>query len=383
MPLIRVGYLTYGLDRKPTGIGRYSIELLRAMGMLRDDIELVLLTTEDADHHGLWRQFERHPLPGCARLPALLSWGNLALSAAIRRLDLDIVHDPNGIAPFFGPAWGARRMVTLHDAFAFVAPQSHNWLDNWRYRLLLPFAARAATAIVTCSACSQRDLARYLNIPSAAIHVIPEGVDPRFHPCIDRPSRTAVLATYGIHWPYLLYLGGINARKNIVRLIEAAALVRRDHPALRLVLVGGKQWRTEEIDQVLSRPDLADTVHCTGYAADSDLPALYSGAAAFVFPSLYEGFGLPPLEAMACGTPVVTSFNSALPEVVGAAALTVDPLSVQAIAGAIQLILTQPRLAAELRSRGLRRVHHYTWDLAAARMRDLYATGTAATAAYR
>src|SRR5262245_22531948 len=148
---MRIGYLTYGLDRAPTGIGRYAVELLRAMAKLRSCPEIVLLSTEGTDAHYLWDAFEHHNLPGCRLLPALLTIGNIALSSAIRRYKLDGIHDPNGIAPFFGPAAGARRITTLHDAFAYIYPEKHNWLDNWRYRWHLPYAARHADAVITVS----------------------------------------------------------------------------------------------------------------------------------------------------------------------------------------------------------------------------------------
>lgn len=362
MALLRVGYLTYGLDRKPTGIGRYSVELLRSMYRQSSEVEFVLLTTEGEDRHGLWQQFERHALPGCSRLPVLLSLGNLLLSDAIRRYRLDIVHDPNGIAPFFGPAYGASRIVTLHDAFAFVTPHTHNRLDNWRYRVQLPYAARAATAVVTVSQCSKRDLSHYLHIPDEHIHVIAEGVDTRFSPVADDRRREAVLARYGIKPPYLLYVGGISARKNIVRLIEAAVLVRRRHPEIRLVLAGSKQWRTASIDRALARADLDDTVYCTGYVDDDDLPSLYSGAEVFVFPSLYEGFGLPVLEAMARGVPVATSARGSLAEVAGDAAYVFDPTDVGAIRSAIERLLSDPAEAERLRAAGRARAAAFSWD---------------------
>lgn len=362
MALLRVGYLTYGLDRKPTGIGRYSVELLRSMHRQSSEVEFVLLTTEGEDRHGLWQQFERHALPGCSRLPVLLSLGNLLLSDAIRRYRLDIVHDPNGIAPFFGPAYGASRIVTLHDAFAFVTPHTHNRLDNWRYRVQLPYAARAATAVVTVSQCSKRDLSHYLHIPDEHIHVIAEGVDTRFSPVADDRRREAVLARYGIKPPYLLYVGGISARKNIVRLIEAAVLVRRRHPEIRLVLAGSKQWRTASIDRALARADLDDTVYCTGYVDDDDLPSLYSGAEVFVFPSLYEGFGLPVLEAMARGVPVATSARGSLAEVAGDAAYVFDPTDVGAIRSAIERLLSDPAEAERLRAAGRARAATFSWD---------------------
>lgn len=359
--LMRVGYLTYGLDRAPTGIGRHAVGLLRAMAALPNAPEIVLLTTEREDHHGLWTAFEHHPLPGCRLLPAVITLGNLALSYAARRYNLDVVHDPNGIAPFLGPSFGARRAVTIHDMFSYVVPETHNRLDVLRYRYMLPHAVRRTHCIMTNSRHSQADIARFLQLPPARIDVIPHAA-ARFSPVPDGRARAAVLARYGITPPFILYLGGINARKNIARLFEAYARLREHHPDVTLVVGGKRQWQTGAIDATFKRLALEDKVHFTGYVADADLPALYSAAAVFVFPSLYEGFGLPPLEAMSCGTPVVTSNVSSLPEVVGEAALTVDPYDVGALAAAIERALTDAALRAELRRRGFEQAKQFTWE---------------------
>jgi glycosyltransferase involved in cell wall biosynthesis len=390
---MRVGYLTYGLDRAPAGIGRYAIDLLRALAARPDQAEIVLLTTEREDQAGLWDAFEHHPLPGCHKLPALITAGNLALSQAIRRYRLDVVHDPNGIAPLLGPRMGARRVVTDHDAFAYVYPEAHNRLDNLRYRVMLPRALRNADAVLTDSDHSRRDIARFLAVPDDKIQVIACGVGPRFQPVPDGAARRAVLKRYGITSPYLLYVGGINARKNIAGLFEAFARLKardvrqaadtvrrasapvsagdRRSPTddsisrLKLVIAGKRQWQTGEIDATFRRLELAEHVHFTGYLADDDLPALYSAAELFVFPSLYEGFGLPPLEAMACGTPVVTSNVSSLPEVVGDAALLVDPHDVANLAATIERALADRTLWTDLRQRGLERARWFTWERAA------------------
>lgn len=371
---MRVGYVTYGLDRAPTGIGRYAIELLRALAALPNAPEIVLLTTEREDRHGLWQRFERHALPGCYLLPALLSVGNLALSRAIRRYDLDILHDPNGIAPFLGPKHGAKRLVTIHDAFAFVHPETHNRLDNWRYRMLLPWASRRADTVMTDSAHSRRDLEQHLKIEAARINVIPCGLDPHFTPVADCAARQHILDRYRIVAPYLLYVGGINARKNIARLFEAFAQVRADHPSVKLVIGGKRQWQTREIEATFERLALHDSVHFTGYVQDADLPSLYSAAEAFVFPSLYEGFGMPPLEAMACGAPVITSNVSSLPEVVGDAALTVDPYNIAELAGALRRVLADRELRSRLQQQGFVRARQFSWNRTARATYDLYAT---------
>lgn len=369
---MRIGYLTYGLDRAPTGIGRYAIEQLRALAALPGAPELVLLTTEAEDKHGLWDAFEHHSLAGCRLLPALMTLGNAAISLAARRYALEIVHDPNGVAPFLGPAAGARRIVTIHDAFAYVHPESHNRLDNWRFRWMLPAAAHRADMVLTDSDNSRHDLLRYLRLPDQRVQVIYCGVDAGFQPIADTPQRRAVLERYGIRPPYLLYLGGINARKNIAGLLAAYAQVREHYPAVQLVIGGKRQWATGPIDTALMQLGLEPYVHFTGYMADSDLPALYSAAEAFVFPSLYEGFGLPPLEALACGTPVITSNASSLPEVVGNAALMVDPFDVGALAVAIERALVDTTLRAELRRRGIERAAQLSWHGAARAMLEVY-----------
>lgn len=369
---MRVGYLTYGLDRKPTGIGRYAVELLHAMAALPNAPTFVLLTTEAKDSHGLWKEFEHHPLPGCRLLPALMTLGNLFLPLAIQHFKLDILHDPNGIAPFLGPALGTKRIVTIYDAFAYVFPETHNLLDNWRYRWMLPLSAKRAAAVTTISECSRQDLQRFLGLKE--IQLIPAALNPCFRPIPESPERSAILTRYGISQPYILYVGGINARKNIARLFEAFANLRKSHSNLFLVIAGKRQWQTAEIDATFQRLELEQAVHFTGYVADEDLPALYSAAKMFVFPSLYEGFGLPPLEAMACGTPVITANSSSLPEVVEDAALLIDPYDVAALTKAMQRVLTEPELAAELRAKGLIQAQKFTWARTAQETVHLYET---------
>lgn len=359
---MRIGYLTYGLDRSPTGIGRYSVELLKALCQLPGCSEIILLTTEKSDAFELWSNFEHHALPGCRMLPSLLTLGNAALSAAIKRYRLDLVHDPNGIAPFLGPGFGAKRIVTIHDAFAYVYPERHNRLDNWRYRYLLPKSAQRSDLVLTDSHHSARDIARYLHLPQTKIKPIPCAVSPAFSRVGDGPIRQSVLNRYQISLPYLLYVGGINSRKNIKGLFEAFSQVREHFPDLKLVIAGKRQWQTAEIDATFERLDLIKAIQFTGYVAEVDLPALYSAAEAFVFPSLYEGFGLPPLEAMACGTPVVTSNVSSLPEVVGDAALLINPSNVGEIAGAIEKVLIDRELRSELTERGLARSNLFSWE---------------------
>jgi len=191
--------------------------------------------------------------------------------------------------------------------------------------------------------------------------VIPEAAHTRYRP-MSLESVDPALKRYVIERPYILYVGSLEKRKNLPRLLEAYAYLRETLPGWKLVIVGGRKWKSDPIYKAVQRLGLEPHVIFTGFVAEEDLPALYNGADLFVFPSLYEGFGLPVLEAMACGTPVVTSNTSSLPEVAGEAALLVAPTDVKAIAAAMQRVLSEPDLAAELRRRGLERASQFSWE---------------------
>ncbi len=381
---MRIGYLTYGLDRNPGGIGRYALELLHVLASY-DNIHIVLLTTEREDIHGVWQQFEHHPLPGCRYLPMLMTLGHAEIALAAACYNLDLIFDPFTIAPFLGPRLGTRRIVTIHDTIAYH-DKTHNRLDRWRYRYMLPRILPHVDKVITVSNHSCSDIQSCWQVERERIHIVPEATHARFRPVPDSAERHTVLAYYDIPTPYILYIGGLNPRKNITGLLEAYAQVCNDYPE-RLVIVGKKEWKTSNIAPTIMRLGLEDAVHFTGYVNDEDLPTLYSAASLFVFPSFYEGFGLPPLEAMACGTPVVTSGTSSLPEVVhfdsspiddpsvvlsnvaalsdNDAAIMVNPHDSNEIAQGIRLILDTPALAAELRARGLKRAAHCSWERAA------------------
>jgi glycosyltransferase involved in cell wall biosynthesis len=208
---------------------------------------------------------------------------------------------------------------------------------------------------------SKADILRYLPVKAENVTVIPEAAGPSYRP-MDRAQSEEVLLRHGISFPYILYVGSIEARKNITRLLEAYAQIRGWSQKWKLVIVGATKWKYSPIFDTLQQLQLASAVHFTGHVADEDLPALYNGAAVFVFPSLYEGFGLPVLEAMACGVPVVTSNCSSLPEVAGDGAILVDPRDVNAIAAAIRRVLEELDLATGLRAKGLARARQFTWE---------------------
>jgi glycosyltransferase involved in cell wall biosynthesis len=204
------------------------------------------------------------------------------------------------------------------------------------------------------------------------IEVIAEGVDPALQPPIAARLR-AFRQRLGLTEPYILFVGTLEPRKNLARLVTAfERAVRASDLPHHLVLAGNRGWKNEALDQAIDASPCRERIHRVGYVSDADLPCWYAGAALVAYPSLEEGFGLPPLEAMACGAPVVTSNCSAIPEVVGEAALTVDPLDVEALASAMGRVLTEPALAEALRALGRIRAKQFSWEEVARRYRTVY-----------
>jgi glycosyltransferase involved in cell wall biosynthesis len=357
------GMIAYALDRAQSGIGRYTRELIAALGA--EGHAPVILS---AGSHRSYPQARR--LRASGLLPALLTLGQLEIGRVVNELGLELVHDPSGVmAHAFTPV---RRVVTVHDAFPFVTPATSTALERLIYRLWLPLALRRADAVITVSECSKRDILRYLPIQTEQVVVVPNAVSASYRP-LTAEEIAPGLGRHGLEPGYLLFVGSVEPRKNLLRLLEAFALARREANRARLVIVGARNaWIDSPVGAAVERLGLGDWVRFTGYVAEADLPALYNGAAGFAFPSLYEGFGLPVLEAMACGTPVVTSNVSSLPEVAGDAALLVDPCDTEALARSLQGLLTDADLRADLRERGLRRAALFSWGRTARETVEVY-----------
>jgi len=368
---LRVGLIVYGLDRPLTGISRYALELSGALGGLNEGPELVRLLAGRDDRPSSNDGSSTTSLRGCGRLPGLLTVGNLAIAATARWCGLDLIHDPTGVTPFLFGAGGARTVVTVHDVFAWSLPGTSTLLDTLIYRHWLPRVLPRVDAIITDSAISKMDIARYLDIGADRIRVVELGVSSRCRPS-GSSEQARVREQHGLPPCYVLSVGSIEPRKNLDRLLRAYHQLWQAGEHRALVVVGAERWRHSGIMQIVKELDLEQRVTFTGHVSDEDLPGVYSAADLFVFPSLYEGFGLPPLEAMACGTPVVCSNTSSLPEVVGDAAITVDPYDVEALAEAMRRVLSDADLANDLRQRGLERAAGFTWERTAKETVEVY-----------
>jgi glycosyltransferase involved in cell wall biosynthesis len=337
-----------------TGTEQYSWEVIEALGRL-DRRNHYLLYTNGLPTilPPLPPNFELRSIP----FPRL--WTHLRLSAEMAWRSPDLLFVPAHVLPLWSPK---RAVVTIHDLGYLHYPEAHPVARRLYLRVSTRWNALRATHIIADSAATSRDIVTHCGVPRSKISVVHLGVGERFKPITDPAHLQQVASDYGITTPYLLYVGTIQPRKNLERLIEAwAAYQPGARQDLTLVIAGKRGWLTDAIERRVHQLGIADRVHFTGYVADEDLPALLSGALAYLLPSLFEGFGLPVLEAQACGTPVLTSSTSSLPEVAGDAAVYVDPHDVASIRDGIARVCEDRELREQLRAAGLRRTADWSW----------------------
>jgi glycosyltransferase involved in cell wall biosynthesis len=352
--------LTIGVDAsrarvaQRTGTEQYSVALLHALMALETPHRWRLYApgSPPADLLPLPPRWEWRALP----FPRL--WTHVRLSWEMVRHAPDVLFIPAHVVPLIHPR---RTAATIHDLGYLHMPEAHpgrsrrylDWSTRW--------SVRAARQVIAVSSATKDDLVQTLHVPAEKIVVIHHGVRADFH----RPPESvtaATLARLAIPRPYILFLGTVQPRKNLQRLIRAFGRVVAAGLPHALVIAGRLGWLTEPIQAEVATQGLTERIHFTGYVADADVPALYAGADVFAFPSLYEGFGMPALEAMACGVPVVASNTTSLPEIVGDAGLLVDPLDEAAIADALIAILRDDTLRARLIAAGATRVAQFSWE---------------------
>lgn len=372
------------------GIGRYLHNLVRSLLKYNGGHSFLFLVHKGKntvlDLEGLstsvpWKFLH---LIRPERRIAPLYWflDRLLLSSALVKEGVDLFHATGFSEPYFAtvapsPHYGT--VLTVYDLIPWLFPTHYyrtpqaRLVRGYLYHLRLR-AVREADKIIVLSEASKRDLCALMGASGHKVMPIHLGLPKGLAPLCDEAQIGKVLPKYGIPQEYILYLGGLDYRKNLGRLMEAYANLLADRLwDGHLIIAGtGVKREVEKVRQMIQGLDLQARVLLPGFIADEDLPALYSGAKVFVFPSLYEGFGLPVLEAMACGTPVVTSDLSALPEVVGDAAMQVDPYDAQALAEAIVEVLKSERLRNEMRAKGLARVKSFSLEEEARKTLSVY-----------
>lgn len=348
------------------GISRYSYCLLQALRGDAGGHRVTALVGGSSVPAGLEETPTFRVLPSgwpSDRPAARIVWEQVVQPLLLRRLRPDVLHGLSYALPL---AHVGAMVVTVLDLSFLRFPQYFNRANRVYLGAMTRLAVRRARRVIAISEFTRTEIVRLLGVPPERVAVVHCGVDERFRPVRD----PAVLETFrrerGLPERFILYLGTIEPRKNLERLLDAYARIRRHLPH-KLVLAGGRGWKAEGVYARIAALDLERDVLLPGYVPMEEQPLWYNGADVYVYPSLYEGFGLPPLEAMACGTPVVASWTSSLPEVVGEAGVQVDPESVEDIVRGLRIVLEDPERRAALQAAGQERARPFTWEAAARR----------------
>jgi glycosyltransferase involved in cell wall biosynthesis len=357
---MKIGIDAHSAERDGTGNCTYTQNLILHLTKLDSKNEYLLFVTDR--NHPFYKEVEEIPNIRIVQIRRSPAWWRvfISLRRATYREKIDILH-----IQYFAPFTHRGCLVnTVHDLASFRFPEHFSLFERLMFQYLLPGSARKASLIFTASRTSKEDLVTLMRLPEEKIRVAYCGVSERFFSSIRDPETIRnVCAQYGLVGKFILYVGRIDPRKNITRLIQAYSDLRDkkliDH---KLAIVGKVHLEPEKLQSTLERSNYRDDVHLCGYVSDEHLPVLYSAADVFVYTSEFEGFGLPPLEAMACGTPVVASDISIFREILGDAALLVNPFDMESISSGIYKILSDDLLRNALIEKGRSRVRKFTWE---------------------
>lgn len=366
---MNIGIITSPMESIPS-LKVYITNLVKNLTIVdkENDYYLIHHSKMHLDVYGMNKEIVSDPPP---MIFGDLWWKYRSLSKDLKSYDLDLVHDTQGISTFFiknDPNY--KKVITIHDLSSLVFPKMHikGMLSD---RFLGKRTMKNADKIITVSKSTKDDLIKYFKAPEEKIKPIYLGVDEKFR-VLDKDRVRNFKMRYNLDFPFILYFGVLRSRKNIPTLIKAYNLLKKDGINHKLVIAGGKNQEYKKILNIVKDLNLERDVIFTGHMPDEVLPELYNAADLFVFPSLYEGFGLPPLEAMTCGTPVITSNTSSLPEVVGDAGLIFDPHDVHGLKDTINTVLNNSDLRTELVKKGLNRSKQFTWKKCAEETMNVY-----------
>jgi len=368
---MKVAIVSSFMDGRRTGVGNYTYNLVKGLQKIGKGKDLILVHFAKSPEE----TYKESKEVVVRKLPSKLT-EMLSLPSTLHRMSCDVVHFP----AFTGSqlrAYSATRVpivLTVHDLTPILFPEAHPTKSGLLWGKAFRSCAKFVSHWIAVSENTKNDLTSVLNVNPDNITVVPEAADERFKPITDKEEiKRYVFEHYGLQTPFILYVGTLEPRKNIPSLLKAFSILRERGYPHKLVLIGGKGWKYEEIFSTIDELKLENQIAIPGYVQDQDMVYFYNLADLFVYPSLYEGFGLPPLEAMSCGAPVITSSKSSLPEVVGDAALLVDPLDVDALAVAIESVLANKELRTELSERGLKRAKFFSWEKTAEQTWSIYA----------
>lgn len=356
---MRIAFNTLPMKQDLLGIGNYIKLLLHYLARIDRKNEYVLYVSKENFSHveGLGSNFDYEFAP--TNRPLRVWWEQMVLPRNLERRRVDVFHGPFMVTPLLKRC---AYVTTIHDMCCFITPDRQPLAWGSYMRILIPQVARRADRIIAVSESTKRDIGQLLRIADDKITVIHHGVEDRFHPIEEGTYLEEVRKKYLLPDKFILFVGWVSPFKNLQTLIEAYKLVPQIKDEYGLVLAGSLQWRHPALFQQVKDSRLEKNVYFPGYVSDDDLPGLYNLASVVIQPSVYEGFGFPMLEAMACGKPVIAANTSSLPEIVGAAGLLIDPTDPKALANAIEEVLGNTQLQQSLSERGRRRARAFTWE---------------------
>lgn len=359
---LNIGISTAFIGKIRAGTWVYTYNLLKSLLQIDKDNRYTLVN--DGGDDGFDLSCERLQFKGgvSGKLNKIV-WPNFVLPKSAKKGGLNIIHITNPYGTF--RSTGYRNVITVHDITPVLFPETQNRMHVFHHKYILPSILKRADAIITDSENSRQDILRYYRINEKKVRAIYLGVDESYRPASEKSNFVKSIAG-----PYILNVGTLEPRKNLTTLVRAFRLAKEEGLPHKLVITGIKGWGNTGIETEIK--GIGRDVVLAGYVAQEELPSLYSHADLFVYPSLYEGFGLPPLEAMACGTPVITSNISSLPEVVGDAAITVEPTDERKLSEMILKVLGDAELKGSLKKRGIERAKLFSWEKTAEETLKVY-----------
>jgi glycosyltransferase involved in cell wall biosynthesis len=370
---MRIGIDASPILKERAGVGNYTYQLIKCLSRLDRVNQYVLFYCHHQNVRDRIMKLENPNFESrTIRFPIKIMkmfWASIRRPKVDRWVGkVDLYHST---AFYLNPITNGKSVLTIFDVNFLAMRKFTLWSGRWHFAPKMKDYTKRCHHIITVSESSKREIIKYLNVPEEKISVIYGGYSDIFKPKTDDRLSGEVKRKYNITGNYLLYVGTLEPRKNLKGLIQAYTQCQAKKDFL-LVLAGGKGWKYEHIFRLVDKLQLQDQVIFTGYVEEADLPGLYQGASLFVYPSFYEGFGLPPLEAMACGLPVIVSNTTSLPEVVGDAGVYVDPNDVEQIAFSIDTVLSDSELRRNLTQRGSERARLFSWEKTAKATLQLY-----------
>lgn len=363
---MKIGLVSDPLNNSLTGVSIYIYYLIKQLNDLNKNKKFLYLI--NYEHNRFFTNLNEVTINNPFKVLKTYAWYPF-LVIKLRDHDLDVIHNPGQVPTFL--KFKQKYIITIHDLTPFITPKESKFGRPLIYKLFFPRTLKTADKIIADSNSTKQDLIRYFNIPEEKIKVILLAADEKFKP-LNKEEIDEFKQEYNLNFPFILYVGTLEARKNILTLIRAFYTLKKKGINHKLVITGKKGWKYKELFGTIDNLNLQNDIIFTGYVPEEDLPALYNAAELFVYPSIYEGFGLPPLESMACGTPVITSNTSSLPEVVGDAGIMVDPYDVDGLADAMYEVLSIDGLREDMIKKGLERAKMFSWKKCAMETLKVY-----------